>query len=98
MLTREAVQAEQRRLPSPRQRELRADLDGGHTTPVFTVDTLTTMDLPQSGWGRILADTKSLLCLAQMVVPVNDHPVFLADLPLVDMRGGAIFLRFTARD
>jgi hypothetical protein len=60
--------------------------------PIYVVDTLMSSELIQSGSGRIVADTRDVICVAQVVDPVNTVPTFLTDLPLIDVRTQAVFL------
>jgi hypothetical protein len=57
-----------------------------------------TAELIQSGSGRILADTRDVICVAQLVDPASEVPSFITDLPLIDTRVRQVFLPYTSRD
>lgn len=83
----------------------RVDVSAGRTwtfatqnPPIYTVDTLMTAELIQSGSGRILADTTDVICVAQLVDPASEVPSFITDLPLIDTRVRQVFLPYTSGD
>lgn len=80
----------------------RVDVSAGRTwtfatqnPAIYTVDTTISAELIQSGYGPILSTDTSTLCVTQLVDPANTQPVFLTNLPLVDVRGRQIFLPLT---
>lgn len=65
--------------------------------PIYTVDTIISAELIQSGSGRILAEESDVLCVAQVVDPVNAIPSFMTDVPLIDVRVRQLFLPYQSQ-
>jgi hypothetical protein len=79
------------------------DLSSGRTwtfatqnPPIFTANTLITAELIPSGYGRILSTDTSTLYVAHLIDPAKTQPVFMTNLPLVDVRERQVFLPLTS--
>jgi hypothetical protein len=82
---------------------VRVDVSAGRTwtfatqnPAIYKLETTISAELIQSGCGRILSTDTSTLCVAQLVDPATAQPVFLTNLPLIDVRGRQIFLPLTS--